>query len=94
MGESLIKTANCEKLLSVEINSKLTSNKHIKTVCKKASNKFRTLFRLTRYMTIKKKNILINSFCDSQFNYCPLVWMFQSRKNNTNIKTCMKDVLD
>ena len=27
----------------------------------------------------------MNSFSDSQFNYCPLVWMCQSRRNNTNI---------
>lgn len=40
MGESLIKSANYfEKLLSVKIDSKPTFNKHIKTVCKEASNK-------------------------------------------------------
>ena len=85
MGESLIKSANFEKLLSVKINSKLTFNKHIRTVCKEASNKLRTFSRVTRYMAIEKKRIIISSFCDSQFNCCPLVWMFQSRKNNTNI---------
>ena len=36
-------------------------------------------------MTIEKKKILINSFFDSQFNYCPLLWMFHCRKNNTKI---------
>ena len=34
MGESLIKCANCEKLLSVKIKSRLTFDKHIKTVCR------------------------------------------------------------
>ena len=27
----------------------------------------------------------MNSFFGCQFNYCPLVWMFHSRKNNTKI---------
>ena len=26
----------------------------------------------------------MNSFFNSQFNYCPLVWMFDSRSNNNN----------
>ena len=78
MGESLIKSANFEKRLSVKINSKLTFNKHIKTVCEEASNKLRTFSRVTRYMTIEKKKILISFFffCSSQFNCCPLVEMF------------------
>ena len=58
MGESLIKSANFEKLLSVKINSTPTFNKHIKTVCKEASNKFRIFSRVTRYMTIEKKKRL------------------------------------
>ena len=36
-------------------------------------------------MTIEKKKVLINSFFNSQFNYCPLVWMCHSRRNNTKI---------
>ena len=55
MGESLIKSASFEKLLSVKINSKPTFNKHIKTACKEASNKLRIFSRVTRYMTIEKK---------------------------------------
>ena len=55
MGESLIKSANFEKLLSVKINSKPTFKKHIKTVCKEASNKLMIFSRVTRYMTIEKK---------------------------------------
>ena len=26
----------------------------------------------------------MNSFFNPQFNYCPLVWMFDSRSNNNN----------
>ena len=36
-------------------------------------------------MAIEKKKAFINYFSDSQFNYCPLVWMCHSRRNNTKI---------
>ena len=72
-GESLIESSNCEKLFVVKIDSKLSFEQHIKIVCKKASN-LRGLARVTPYMAIKKKKVLMNSFLDSQFNYCLLVW--------------------
>ena len=34
-------------------------------------------------MTIDKKKMLMNLFFDSQFNYCPLLWMSHILKNNT-----------
>ena len=43
VGESLIKSTNCEKLLGTKIDSKLEFDKHIKTICKKATNKLRAL---------------------------------------------------
>ena len=37
-------------------------------------------------MTLEKKKIIMNSFLNAQFNYCTLIWMLHSRKNNNNIK--------
>ena len=85
IGEFLIQSNNSEKLLGVKIDSKLLFVKHIKTICKKTRNKLRALARVTLYMMIETKKVLINSFLDSQFNYCPLVWMCHSRRNNTKI---------
>ena len=54
VSESLIKNTSCEKLSG---NSKLTSfDKHIKIVCKKASNKLKALARVIPYMTIEKND--------------------------------------
>ena len=33
-------------------------------------------------MTLEKKKIVMNSFFNAQFNYCLLVWMLHSGKNN------------
>ena len=52
----------------------------------KQINKLSALARVTPYMTLEEKEIVMNSFFNAQFNYCPLIWMLHSRKNNNKIK--------
>ena len=86
VGESVIKNTTCEKLLGIKIDNKLTFDEHVSGLCKKAATKLRALARVTSYMSLPKKKLLLNSFFNAQFNYCPLVWMLHSRSNNNKIK--------
>ena len=72
LGGSLIERSDCEKMLGVKIDYKLNFEEHEKTLCSKANNKLRALARTTTYMSDRKKKILMNSFFNAQFNYCPL----------------------
>ena len=36
-------------------------------------------------MSFKQKRILMKTFVESQFGYCPIIWMFHSRKVNSEI---------
>ena len=74
-----------QKLLGVVFDNRLTFDTHINTLCKKAGSKISALSRLTPYMNFEKKRLLMNAFFNSQFSYCPLVWMFHSRKLNNKI---------
>ena len=80
-----IDKSDTEKLLGVKFNKKLTFDDHISDICKKAGRKISALSRVTPYMRIAKKRILINAFFTSQFSYCPPVWMCHSRTNNSKI---------
>ena len=93
LGGSLIERSDCEKMLGVKIDYKLNFEEHEKTLCSKANNKLRALARTTTYMSDRKKKILMNSFFNAQFNYCPLIWMLHSRRNNNIIKNLHDDVL-
>ena len=44
-------------------------------------------------MNISKGHILMNSFFNSQFNYCPLDWMFYNRSINNKINLLHERVL-
>ena len=82
-----IKNSASEKLLSVNIDSKLNFHYHVNHLCNKANKKLTTLVRVTSYMTLEKKKLVMNSsFFNGQFNYCPLISMLYIRKNNNEIK--------
>ena len=73
------------KLLGITIDNELTFDEHVSKLCKKASQKVHALSRLCHYMDIKKRRTIIKAFIESQFGYCPLVWMLHIRTLNTSI---------
>ena len=71
IGEFSIEKSDCEKLLGVKIDNKLTFDCHVSDMCKKANKKINALARIASFRNINKTGILMNSFFRSQFNYCP-----------------------
>ena len=58
---------------------------HVTNLCKKAGRKLSALTRLAKILPFHKMRILMKSFFDSQFSYCPLIWMFIRRSSNHKI---------
>ena len=81
----MIKNSDNEKLLGVTDDANLNFNCHLENILKKASKKVHVLARITPYMSIPKRKLLMNSFFTSYFNYCPLTWMCHSRAMNNKI---------
>ena len=71
-----------EKLLGIFLESKLNSESHIGSLCRKTGHKISALARLKNYLTSDLRNLLLNSVIKSQLTYCPLIWMFTSRYLN------------
>ena len=80
-----IPNSKYEKLLGVTIDNKLTFNQHVTGLCKKASQKLHALARVSQYMNIEKRKVIMRAFINAQFGYCPLVWMFHNRTLNNRI---------
>ena len=85
IGNSLIKRSNCEKLLGVKIDTKLTFADYINNLYIKSNSKLGPQERVTPYMGLAKKKLLMNCVFAAQFNYFPLIWTFHSRRNNNKI---------
>ena len=71
-----IKSSTSKKLLGVTVDNKLKFDKHVENVCQKASRKLNALAKLTNYRDLTKRRILMNTFFNAQFNYCPTIWVF------------------
>ena len=80
VGNNSIQNSKCEKLLGIKIDNKLTFDEHVSCICSKASQKLHALARIGNYMSLQQRKIIMKTFILSQFGYCPLVWMFHSRK--------------
>ena len=85
IGDASIKTSTNETLLGILIDSELSFDHHISSICSKASKKLHALGRIASFMSFKKRRTLMKAFIESQFNYCPLIWMFHSRTMNNKI---------
>ena len=88
-----IKNSSKEKLLGVTIDSELKFDKHIKNICNEAGKRISALARLAPYMNETKRRLLMKTFITSYFNYCPLIWMFCSRKMNNLINSIHRRAL-
>ena len=72
INNQTINSENCVKLLGIKIDNTLSFSKHISTLCKRASNQLNAIGRIQKYMGFKEKEVLINSFVLSNFNYALL----------------------
>ena len=55
--------------------------------------KLNALARLAPYMNGDKKLIVLKAFIESQFGYCPLLWMYHSRSLNDKIHWILEGTL-
>ena len=74
VANTTIKATPFVKLLGVEIDNTLSFNKHISTICKKASKQLNVLKRLAFNLDSDSKLCIYRSFIMSNFNYCPVIW--------------------
>ena len=87
IDNSYIESEDEQVLLGITIDSTLTFENCINNVCKRASQKLNTLARIVPYMNTQKRRAIMKSFVTSQFSYCPLIWIFHSRRLNNKINS-------
>ena len=81
VGESDICFVSKIEVLGVSIDDKLNFNDHVKRICSKASAQISALQRLTGLIDLPSRKAIYSSFIAANFNYCPLVCFFTSRKS-------------
>ena len=59
------------KLLWITIDNELKFNECLTNFCIKANRKLTVLPRMRKYLDFNKVRLLVKSFFESQFKYCP-----------------------
>ena len=85
IGPSQIWETYEQKLLGVIMDHNLKFENYILSQCKKAGQKLSALSRICKFLNTDRKRLIMKSFIESQFSYCPLVWMFSGRFSNNRI---------
>ena len=85
IGEIAISNSKCEKLLGIHFDDKLTFDPHVRSLCKKASQKLNAFARIAYSLKFEQRKLLLNAFITSQFSNAPVVWMFHNCKLNNHI---------
>ena len=74
-----------QKLLGVVIDRDLRFDGYVSKLCRKTGQKRSALARLSHYMSLKQRWVLMKSFIEAQFGYCQLIWMFHTREWNRKV---------
>ena len=85
LGNEIIEATDSVEILGVTIDKNLDLNEHVSNLCKKGNQKLHALARISNYLSKDKLKIIMKTFIQSQFNYCPLTWMFHNRTLNNKI---------
>ena len=85
VGANTITCSGSIKLLGLRIDNTLKFDEHVSSLCKMANQKLHALASISNYIPSAKLKMLMKSFVISQFSYCPLIWIFHSKKMNNRI---------
>ena len=81
----VLNDSNEERFLGIKIDTKLSFENHVSSLCKKTSQKLHSIARIGNNMDLSKRKCFMKVFETSQFNCCPLIWIFYSRELNNLI---------
>ena len=85
LEDAFLESEESVKLLGVQIDRKLKFEEHINIMLKEGNKKLHALMRISNYLSQEKLRLITKTLIESQFNYCPLIWMCHSRELNHKI---------
>ena len=92
-NDILVKNSQSIDILGIEIDNKLNFNMCIDNICKKTSKQINALKRIKHHLENGSKKVIYNSYINSNFNYCPLIWMYSGKISMSKLEKIDKRAL-
>ena len=80
-------------VLGINIDDKLNFNSHVSNMCNKAGRQLNVLQWLKGSLDYASRLSIYKSFIMSNFNYCPVVWMFTSKSSLSKLEDIQRRAL-
>lgn len=93
IGNSIIHATPSITILGIEFDNKLKFEKYVTEVCNQTGKQINALKRIRNYLDKPCKTVIYNSYISSNFNYCPVVWMFANKTNMEKLEKINKRAL-
>ena len=90
---SEINSSHSINILGVEIDKDLKFNFHIDEICSQTGKQINALKRMKLYLDRESKMTIYNSYINSNFNYCSVIWRFTSKCNAEKLEKTNKRAL-
>ena len=90
---TMLETTESIKILGVTVDRKLNFNDHVSQMCTKAGRPLNVLQRLKGCLDYNSRMAIYKTFIMSNFNYCPVIWMFTSKASLSKLETLQKRAL-
>ena len=83
-----IKSSDRVELFWITLDKNINFKWHIQNIYLKANNKTKALLRIRKFLNLELAQVLAEAYILSNFRYCPLIWMFNSKmSDNLIVKT-------
>ena len=93
INDTQVNSTDSITILGVIVDNKLNFNDHIYTLCAKADKQLNALLRLSKSLDKDSKLAIYKSFIMSNFNFCPVVWMFTSKSSLNRLEDIQRRAL-
>ena len=93
INDTQVNSTDSITILGVIVDNKLNFNDHIYTLCAKAGKQLNALQRLSKSLDKDSKLAIYKSFIMSNFNFCPVVWMFTSKSSLNRLEDIQRRAL-
>ena len=93
INDNKVRTTNRVRLLGIGIDNELNFTAHIQNLCSKVNRKINAFPKLNTYVSRPQAMLICNAVVLSNFNYCPLIWLFSTKAADNEIDRTHKRAL-
>jgi hypothetical protein len=90
IGSTDIRSTHSINILGIELDNKLRFQLHTDEICGQAAKQINALKRIKQHLDKQCKQVIYNTYINSNFNYCSVVWMFINKTNMEKLEKTNK----